>query len=519
MADTVEIDIVARVDQALSGIGSLITKIAAAYVSVEAFKRLVVDSFKSYEEAENSQVRLGAALKATGQYSQGAYSGLLQYAKGLQDTTIFSHEAIESSAGLLLTIGHLNVQGVQAIMPHLQDFAAMYGTGLPEAARMAAAAIEGSRNGFMRYGISIKEAHDPTSRFNALLEALQGNVRGVSDALSKTTSGQLTIFKNQIKELKENFGGFMAETFLPILKLINLGFQTQNILKTPVKDFIDKESITVALQAMEKQRDTTVNLIREYDKMGLSTAEYVKRLAEESSKIGELRNRYAELSKLKSATNTPFANPDGVVIPKKTLADAGITLDNYITRVLFYEESLKDVKQIIDKYKSGPSGSPTAELGNEAEQARELAGQMQTVADAAKGFGEALASGDMTGFFQKIIAQAVDALVPMALLAAAKAAIIGDYATMAVWLGVAGMTIATGVGFASAGSSTPGASSLPHMASGGIAMSPTLAVIGEVPEAVVPLGRGMGGPTIIVQGSVWAARDLARELAGVMGQW
>lgn len=58
---------------------------------------------------------------------------------------------------------------------------------------------------------------------------------------------------------------------------------------------------------------------------------------------------------------------------------------------------------------------------------------------------------------------------------------------------------------------------IPYLAEGGIVRSPTLAMIGEAgPEAVVPLGRGMGGTniyvTLHVAGSVHSDRDLVATI-------
>ena len=55
------------------------------------------------------------------------------------------------------------------------------------------------------------------------------------------------------------------------------------------------------------------------------------------------------------------------------------------------------------------------------------------------------------------------------------------------------------------GGDTIGVPTIPHMASGGIVTSPTLALIGEAgPEAVVPLGRGgMGGPALQIQNATF----------------
>ena len=147
------------------------------------------------------------------------------------------------------------------------------------------------------------------------------------------------------------------------------------------------------------------------------------------------------------------------------------------------------------------------------------------IADAAVQIGTLLAAGDTEGAFRAAVKMAAQLITTNALAAAAAAAATFNYPLMAFWLGIAGIGIVGSIiagagGGESVAPTSTGASTLPHMASGGIVRSPTVALIGESgPEAIVPLGRGGGGNTIIIQGSVWAAKDLAREIAGIQGSW
>jgi hypothetical protein len=153
---------------------------------------------------------------------------------------------------------------------------------------------------------------------------------------------------------------------------------------------------------------------------------------------------------------------------------------------------------------------------------------------------EQLANQAFVGFFEAIgdaitgtqsLAQAMQNLVasilatigPLFIQAGLKQLLAGNVPLGLALLTLGGVAIIGGK-IAGAQTTAPapnGASTLPWMASGGIVTRPTLAMIGEGgPEAVIPLGRGMGGgTTIIVQGSIWAAKDLARELAGIQGRW
>jgi hypothetical protein len=146
------------------------------------------------------------------------------------------------------------------------------------------------------------------------------------------------------------------------------------------------------------------------------------------------------------------------------------------------------------------------------------------IADAAVVVGTLLAEGNTEEAFKQAMKMAATLITQNAIAAAAAAAAQFNWPLMAFWLGVAGVGIGMSIVGGMGGGETDtgnGGSTLPYMASGGIVRSPTLAMIGEKgPEAIIPLGEGrIGGTTIIVQGSIWAAKDLARELAGIQGRW
>ena len=230
ISETVEIDILARTEQAVSGLESFIKKLAAAYISYESLKRLVVDSVKAFLEAEQAEARLGVALRTTGQYSETAMRSLTAMSQALAMHTIYEDDATKAAAAMLIQIGHLTTDGVQKAIPAIMDYASAMGVDLTQAATQFAQAIEGGRNTFQRFGISLKDAHTPTERFNILIGGLAKNFSGVSDALAKTTGGQLKIFQNQIGELKETLGSLVAIMLLPGLQMLNQTISARQII-------------------------------------------------------------------------------------------------------------------------------------------------------------------------------------------------------------------------------------------------------------------------------------------------
>jgi hypothetical protein len=165
---------------------------------------------------------------------------------------------------------------------------------------------------------------------------------------------------------------------------------------------------------------------------------------------------------------------------------------------------------------------------DETEAVKELSAEWEKYADLlvsiSASLGEAFVTGDYITAIKQMTTALLDFIAKEAIAAGLKQILAGNIPFGIALLALGGITMGISAGARSAdwGGGGGGGHSveLPHMASGGIVTRPTLAMIGEAgPEAVVPLGRGGGGTTIIVQGSIWQTEDLARAVAGAQARW
>lgn len=173
--------------------------------------------------------------------------------------------------------------------------------------------------------------------------------------------------------------------------------------------------------------------------------------------------------------------------------------------------------------RDGGGGQETPEeIAALAEEWGRYAEVMQIIATS---LGEAFATGNYADAIRQMTAALLNFIAKEAIAAALR--IITEQGTAGIpmaigLLALGGVSLIAGSAMGASGGGGGGGHSveLPRMASGGIVTKPTLAMIGEAgPEAVVPLGRGGGGTTIIVQGSIWQTEDLARAVADKMGRW
>jgi hypothetical protein len=544
----VEIDIIAKVDQAISGLESFITKIGAAYFSVQALKKVFVESFAAYQEAEVSQVKLGAALQLTGQYSKQSVEGFLEYSKALQMVTISSHESIESSAALLMEIGHLSIDGVKAILPHLQDYSAAMGIDLVTASQQAAQAIEGGRNVFQRFGISMKDAHDPLDRFDILVKGLATDFDGVAKAMANTTKGELTTFKNTVDEIKESLGGIIAHLMNPVLGGLSKGLQLREILKVDPKTIDDLNTLQIYMHAIAEQ-ELYLNT-QGAGKIGIKSM-----LEGLSAQFDALNARYKELEKLKTKATSPVLAGGPADTTDKSATDISSLqkpwtdffaiqgkvsdgFEQYAKDCLAADQAMEKMSQDLTDKLQKPwteffakqneakyeSADFSKALKDEEDAARKLEDQVKEagreIVKLGGEFGSALSTGDWKGFFQSIMADLAQLIEREAIAAAVTAAMHGDYVTMAFWLGIAGITaIGAGAISSMSDSSSSSSSSLPHYASGTDYVPRTGLAIVHQGEQIIPAGSGRGGGTINIHVYGGNSNQIARQVVSEMQRW
>lgn len=238
--DTVRVEMLAVTDQAIKGMNTFAEKVAAAlgpthalgkavyggaaayntlmgalnpYIAIaKVAARVVGDMINEYAEAEKVTTQLSNAFKTQGDYLPETITKLSAYALSLSSITVYGEEATMQAMAMLKQLTHLDADGIKAIIPSIQDFAAGMGLDLVSAATLVAKTIGSDTNALSRYGIEVKAGQSESIKLAILLEELESKFGGLAAAVGKTTAGQLEIFKNQIGELKEAWGGLIVKT-------------------------------------------------------------------------------------------------------------------------------------------------------------------------------------------------------------------------------------------------------------------------------------------------------------------
>jgi phage-related minor tail protein len=574
VTEEIRIEIKTQVSQAIAGLKqvestsdkllSSIKKLgiaAAAAFSVNKIVDYAKASIKAYAEAEASVVKLNAALKATGQFSESTSRDLRDFATEMMRITVVDDDAAVSLLQVGVNMGLTAEQSKEATKGAI-GLSRAYGVDLDSAMKAVAGAMQGSTAALSRYMPQLKSATSEADKMRMVQEGL-ASAFDVAKAETDSVLGTQEQLKNSLGELREAFG-YLAATELK---------NTNKVMK----DFVDRmaDAITkaaelkIAVRAMEEGSAT-------YAQKLLVAQDALKKLRQESAlvqarsgmsqlmaspyakEIKELEAQIATLGNLASAeAMREGQKADNAKKEEKRLADedaAAIKRQADTDALIARNQKLLELKdRMFALAKAGEEAGHTLFMSNiEAEwaaraetqriieevAAAEKAAHDQKIADMQT---ELQMYGDMAGSVATIFSNLIAAQMSgdeklsdekkkniIALFRLQQAAAIAQvaintavamsrqYADLPVWLAVASKVLVAAMGATQIG--VIAATKPPvALAEGGIVMPTpggTNALIAEAgkPEAVIPLDRlgGLGGNiTVNVYGTVGSQEDVA----------
>lgn len=538
MTETVEIDILARTEKAVSGMADFVKGIAAAYLSYEGLKKLIEGSLDSFFKAEQADTKLSTALKLTAQYSKDNMEALTGMAKALSFTTTYSIEATKSAATLLMQLGNLSVSGVEKLTPHIQDFAASLGIDLVTASELVGKTLGGTTNMLGRYGIVIKDTKDKSAEFNEILDQMTTKFGGVAAAVGQTAGGQVEIFKNQIDELKVHIGALLAVGLKPALNTLNTEMLASEAMKASVSTLNNVQLIQSYMDAIESRRGPNVDIGGAYAKAGQAKLyELSQRMKElnaatqdqanfandaaaalkrEAEAAADLAEKAAFWKDYKSPFSYPsfMGDPGGMRVTEKTPDAAKVTASL---------APAVDLMKMFSVNAAAASINVNGIVLNSEDVKVQWAAIGSEVVKVGDAIGKAISSGDWASALQGM-AQELTGLIEQLAIAAAASAMLpggGGLPVALFWLGIAGVAAIGGGIIGAGGSGGHNSAGLPHYASGTDYVPHTGLAVVHQGEQIIPAGRGGGGKVmhVHVYGGVWQADNLAQAIAAATGKW
>lgn len=206
--------------------GSLL-KVGTGFMAFLGAAQIVGDLKDAFQEcleqgkdAEQVEAKLNVTLADTGKITGVTKEQLDNLTDSLMLHTTYSDDTIKSAEGVMAAFTNISSKVFPAAMQASTDLAAKMGLDLPNAARLIGRALDNPTTGMLtmtRYGITLTQAmkdqiktflaHGETAKAQGvILDALKTKFGGVADAIGNTLQGKMTIFQNQLDNVKEGIG-------------------------------------------------------------------------------------------------------------------------------------------------------------------------------------------------------------------------------------------------------------------------------------------------------------------------
>ena len=266
---------------------------AAIVIAAKALKVLVKvtkESITAFIKQEKVEAQLNAVLKSTAGISGMTAKSIKNLANELSMVSTFGDDAIIASSNLLLTFTKIGEETFPRAQTAVLDMATALRTDLKSASIQLGKALNDPVKGMAamsRSGVSFTQAqkdmvksmmanNDILGAQNVILAEMEVQFKGAALAASLTFGGQMEVIKNQLGDVKENFGELfkeMAINFLPVIKQLVIDFKEWT---TTLKE---DEGFKAFIAQLNKMAATAKQYLPTIEKTFLMIASAIKEVA------------------------------------------------------------------------------------------------------------------------------------------------------------------------------------------------------------------------------------------------
>ena len=226
--DSVYVDVIAETKKAVAGMAKFAAGVGAAVLILRKLKSSVDEMVQLYGQQEMAERKLATAIRITGHEGEISTEAMIDYAKQLQNITVYGDEATLSAMAMVQQLSDLNEKGLKQITPLIQDFASAMDLDLEMAASLVGKTLGSTTNALTRYGVVVDMSGTKTEKLASLTEALEGKFGGMSEELAGTTLGRMQQMQNAMGDFKETVGGFIAIPMVPMIQRMTRFINTVN---------------------------------------------------------------------------------------------------------------------------------------------------------------------------------------------------------------------------------------------------------------------------------------------------
>lgn len=264
-----------------SKIGFVIAGLEKAYA---VFDRTVGSLLRAAQDAESADTLLKGALRATGLEVDNNSGKLSEYARQLQQVTIYEDDMMKRLMAEMQNIARFdNTETLMRATKAAIGLSSAFGLDLATAMDLVGKAAAGNTAMLGRYGIILDETKSKADKLNQVI-ALGENYFGIAEDKARDSAGKVEQLKNAWGDLQE----VMAGGVLPVLS------GAVDILKPLIESL---SGSTTGLEAQKRaivgQRVEFERLVNVYKELHLNQSRSNEENAKYKRTIGELMSKYS----------------------------------------------------------------------------------------------------------------------------------------------------------------------------------------------------------------------------------
>ncbi len=197
-----------------------ISGLLLGYVGFQQVGGFLSNSIKEFEQAETATARFSATLENLGRANE--LDPLKNKIEELASTFKYlDNDDLTEAAEKLVTYGKVSKNQIEELLPIIIDFAAKQRISIGEATDIIIKGLEGNSKGLIRYGLSLKEASTESERYGVIVNELGKKVKGTADTFQSTSTGELAVYKQQIRNLQEDIGAKLLPILTTLIKIVS----------------------------------------------------------------------------------------------------------------------------------------------------------------------------------------------------------------------------------------------------------------------------------------------------------
>lgn len=266
-------------------LGVSFTKLVGSMISAEAIIGAVkaiwggltseiAQSITAAQASEKVHVQLVAALKAQGTAVPSVVNAYTAYASALQQTTIYSDDAIKASETLLVLVGNVMPKDMEKALEATVNLASGLGKDLPEAAGLVAKAANGNTTALEKSGIALDAAKVKTEGFGYVLDQITAKFTGQAAALAGTYEGRLKQLANTWDSLHAAVGRVITQntTVLSAIDAVNqmIASNTGELNDNATANALASDAVIAAARALGLAFSAAALLIEAYTNLRIA---------------------------------------------------------------------------------------------------------------------------------------------------------------------------------------------------------------------------------------------------------